>query len=176
MFFIYQLVKNGLVLKITLFILNLLASIVLNAQVKTDSDLFLALKKNDSLLFESAFNKCNHADILEIIDTDLEFYHDQGGITNGKQTFLETLKNNICSNPKSKPIRKLVANSLEVHPLYNNGELYGAIQKGKHDFYLRESGKLRPTVTADFTHLWIKKNNKWMLTRVLSYNHHPIQH
>ena len=176
MFIIYHLIRESVLLKIAFFILNFLFSIVINAQVNKDSDLFLALQKNDSLLFQSAFNKCKHSDIVNLIDTDLEFYHDQSGITNGKQTFLKTLKENICSNPNSKPIRKLVANSLEVYPMYNNGKLYAAIQKGKHNFYLNEAGKIRPTVTADFTHLWLKKENTWMLKRVLSYNHHPIQH
>lgn len=173
--FILHLIKESIVLKIAFFILSFLVSSVLNSQVKPDSELFSILKKNDSILFHSAFNNCKYSDLEKIIASDLEFYHDQGGITNGKQLFIQTLKKNICSNEKSKPIRKLLGNSLQVYPMYENGELYGAIQKGKHNFYLDNEGKILPTVTADFTHLWIKKNKKWMLTRVLSYNHHPIK-
>ena len=55
----------------------------------------------------------------------------------------------------------------------NNGELYGAIQKGKHNFQEKQNGKLITVGIADFTHLWILESNIWKLKRVLSYNHMP---
>jgi len=163
-------------LKALIILSSLLCSIVTNAQVSHDSELFKTLKKNDSLLFDSAFNKCKISDMVSLIANDLEFYHDTGGITNGKEEFLRTVKQNICSNPKSRPYRELVKGSLQVYTLTKNGVLYGAIQKGEHDFYLKENGEIRPTVSAKFTHLWILENKKWTLTRVLSYDHQPIQH
>ena len=106
------------------------------------------------------------------ISDDLEFYHDQGGLTTNKEDFLNAVKNNICSKPEMKPIRKIVQGSLEVFPLYENGKLYGAIQKGVHDFYIREPSKeLYKTSSAKFTHVWILNNNEWILKRVLSYDH-----
>lgn len=142
------------------------------AQVATNSELFQTLKKHDSLLFEAGFNNCEISAFEHFIAQDLEFYHDQGGLTTNKEDFLKNVRNNICSSPTKKPIRKLDLESLQVFPLYSNGKLYGAIQKGRHDFFIREPGKeLYQTSTALFTHVWLLKDDKWILKRVLSYDH-----
>lgn len=143
-----------------------------SAQVNSDSDLFKQLKIKDSLLFDVGFNQCKISEFENFISEDLEFYHDQGGLSTNKEDFLNAVRNNICSNPDMKPIRKLVDKSLQVFPLYENGNLYGAIQKGVHDFYIKEPNKeLYKTSSAKFTHVWKLKNNNWMLKRVLSYDH-----
>ncbi|MUP46224.1 nuclear transport factor 2 family protein [Gramella sp. BOM4] len=142
------------------------------AQENKDSELFTELKSRDSLLFDRGFNLCKIDEFEDFISEDLEFYHDQGGLTTNKADFLKNVRNNICSNPDMKPIRKLVPGSLEVFPLYENGELYGAIQKGVHDFYIKEPGKeMYKTSSAKFTHVWLLENNEWILKRVLSYDH-----
>lgn len=142
------------------------------AQISHDSDLYKTLKIQDSLLFELGFNQCKIDKFQNYISEDLEFYHDQGGLTTNKEDFLANVKNNICSSSKSKPIRKLVDGSLEVYALSDNGNLYGALQKGVHDFYIKEPNKeLYKTSSAKFTHVWILKNEKWLLKRVLSYDH-----
>ncbi|RXR29089.1 nuclear transport factor 2 family protein [Flavobacterium piscinae] len=152
-------------------LLALLLSSFLNAQVAKDSELFLALKKHDSLFFEKSFNECDLAFLEKAIHPDLVFYHDQGGVQN-KTTFLESVKNNICSNPNQKPIRKVKGDSLAVFPLYENGILYGVFQQGIHEFYLREQGKNDVlTSTARFTHVYLLINNQWILREVLSYDH-----
>lgn len=154
-----------------LFMLLLGLSYSISGQVSNDSELFLALKKQDSLLFERGFNQCDIEYLKTIISDDLKFYHDQSGIQDSKG-FFESIRKNICSNPKVKPIRKLKRNSLVVYPLYNNGVLYGAIQKGNHDFYLREEGKAdRWTSIAKFTHVWILNEGVWQIDQVLSYDH-----
>lgn len=156
--------------------IGFLLSGIANSQVSKDTELFKMLKKNDSLIFDSAFNECKTQDMTPLIAEDFEFYHDTGGMTNGKEDFIKTTKQNICGNPKVRPYRELVKGSLQVFTLKKNGTLYGAIQKGDHNFYLKENGEIRPTVSAKFTHLWILENKKWMLKRVLSYDHQPIQH
>ena len=158
-------------IKKIIFLLALLLSTFLSAQVAKDSELFLALKKHDSLFFEKSFNECDLAFLEKAIHLDLVFYHDQGGIQN-KTTFLESVKNNICSNPSQKPIRKVKGDSLEVFPLYENGVLYGVVQNGMHEFYIREQGKKDVlTSTARFTHVYLWTNNQWILKEVLSYDH-----
>lgn len=145
-------------------------------QENTDSELFHTLEKLDAILFVNGFNKCQHADMEPYISDDLEFYHDQGGISIGKAIFFKTIKQNICSNWDMKPIRKLVEGSLEVFPLYSNGKLYGAIQKGIHEFYIKEPQKdLYLTSTAKFTHLWLVMDSKWQIKRILSYDHQTPQ-
>lgn len=164
--------KNSFILKILLFIAMLFYNFVLNAQVDKNSSLFKILKAKDSIIFERTFNLCEIEKLAPIIAKDFEFYHDIGGIQD-RDGFIKAVKNNICIAPGNNK-RNLVHNSLEVHQLKNNGVLYGAIQKGKHTFQQKINGDLKTQGIADFTHLWILKNNEWKLKRVLSYNHKPF--
>lgn len=142
------------------------------SQVDSNSQLFLQLKALDSLLFERGFNECDMAAFEAHTSEDLEFYHDQGGVSTTRKEFLNDVKENICSSSARKPIRRLKEGSLEIFPLYDQGVLYGAIQKGEHDFFIREPGKeLYQTSTAKFTHVWLLQGEIWMLKRVLSYDH-----
>ena len=141
-------------------------------QLDKGSDLFKELKKQDSIFFERGFNQCDLGYLNAHIAHNLKFYHDQSGFQDRK-AFFENTEKYICSNPGKKPIRKLETGSLTVFPLYNNGILYGAIQSGIHHFYIRESGKEDVmTSTAKFTSVWVKENNIWKLSEVLSYDHH----
>lgn len=148
------------------------AGIVAHAQVAKNSPLFIELKKQDSVFFERAFNLCDMEYLEKAIHKDLLFFHDQSGIQT-KTDFLKNTKENICSHPNYKPIRKVEENSLEVFPLYNEGKLYGAIQSGVHNFYIREPNKKdTPTSKAKFTHVWLLDNGNWLLKEVLSFDHH----
>ncbi|MFK8036915.1 MAG: serine hydrolase [Crocinitomicaceae bacterium] len=142
-----------------------------NAQISKDSDLFIQLKKTDSLFFEEGFNKCNFEMLETYIPNNFEFYHDENGTQNREQ-FFTAFRESICSNTERKPIRKVVEESLEVYRLKNNGETYGAIQRGIHLFYIKEPNKkLYLTNIAKFTSVWNLENGKWKLSRVLSYDH-----
>lgn len=152
-------------------IIFLLYSNCSNAQIAKDSDFFIQLKKTDSLFFEEGFNKCNFEILETYIPNDFEFYHDENGTQNREQ-FLTAFRESICSNTQMKPIRKIVEGSLEVYRLKNNGETYGAIQRGIHLFYIKEPNKeLYLTNIAKFTSVWNLENGKWKLSRVLSYDH-----
>ncbi len=143
----------------------------MKCQIDKNSPLFLELKKQDSLFFERGFNNCDMAYLEKTIDENLKFYHDNGGFQD-KKLFMERTKQNICSNPNQKPIRKVIASSLEVFPLYNNGNLYGAIQTGEHQFYIREKNKKDVLGgQAKFTSVWTKKDGNWLMSDVLSYDH-----
>ncbi|SNR15972.1 serine hydrolase [Tenacibaculum jejuense] len=154
-----------------ILILIVLFSTKIGAQISKNSKLFNELKQIDSLFFEEGFNKCNFSLLEKYIATDFEFYHDENGIQNRTQ-FFKGFKESICSNTNKKPIRKVVDESLEVFRLKNNGETYGAIQKGIHLFYIKETNK-EPYLTniAKFTSLWKIENKQWKLARVLSYDH-----
>ena len=126
----------------------------------------------DSIIFEDGFNKCLLKNLDSMISDDLEFYHDQGGVSKSKKLFFEQLEKNICSNWDYKPIRKKQKGSMEVYPMYSNGEMYGAIQKGIHEFYIKEVDKpLYKTSIVKFTHVWVTENNQWKLKHVLGYDH-----
>ena len=152
-------------LKIALkLFITLLMTMQINAQITENSELFKALKANDSLLFEVSFNKCQLQAINHIMAEDLEFYHDQGGITNSKEQFMSIMKRGIC-NPenKTKSRRALVKGSLKVFPLYNNGTLYGALQNGEHKFFESYNNQAETAGSvAKFSHLWLKVNDQWV--------------
>lgn len=140
-------------------------------QLARNSALFQELKTLDSVFFERGFNLCDTDYLKKAVHKNLLFFHDQGGMQD-IATFLENVKNNLCSKPLKKPIRKREENSLEVFPLYHNGKLYGVIQSGVHLFYLREPGRNDVlTSTAKFTHVWLLDNGNWLLKEVLSYDH-----
>lgn len=147
----------------------------LNAQELSAQDLFETLRKQDSIFFENAFNLCDLKYLENAIHPEIIFYHDQAGIQN-RSEFLLAVRNNICADRTRKPVRKVDRGSLQVFPLYKGGQLYGAIQTGVHDFYIREQGKQDlHTSTARFTHVWMLDSGKWLLKEVLSYDHKSPQ-
>lgn len=143
------------------------------AQVDQSSELYKTLKAQDSILFKIGFNQCKIERSAELMYDDLEFYHDKSGITNSKDQFVTTMKNGICrpNNPE-KVYRHLVDGSLQVFSLYNNGELYGALQNGKHYFSNHPNTTYEDSNNyALFSHLWLKDGTIWKIKRVISYNH-----
>lgn len=129
-----------------------------------------ALRLRDSLLFSLVFDHCDTASLRSLISQDFEFYHDQNGITGSRTAFFKGVAA-LSRNPY-KTKRGVAPNSLEVFPLYDKGQLYGAIQTGRHYFSAVEPGMPeRLTSTAVFSHLWILENGNWKLKRVLSYDH-----
>ncbi len=141
-----------------------------SAQLSPGDPLFAELKKQDSLFFERGFNQCDIGYMESHITSDIRFYHDQAGFQD-RATFLEKMRNNICSNDGQKPIRKVHENSLQAFPLYSDGILYGAIQTGTHQFYRRNGTSEVWTGIARFTHTWLLENGVWKLSVVLSYDH-----
>ncbi len=132
--------------------------------------LFDKLKEKDSLIFELGFNNCDTMQFRNLLSDDFEFYHDQNGLLESKEMFIQNIPN-LCKMDY-KPIRVLVNNSLEVFPLFSNGRIYGAIQTGIHEFFGEKKGKPRYlTSTAKFTHVWIVEEGDWKLKRILSYDH-----
>lgn len=159
--------KIILVVILSLGIINLL-----KAQVGENSDLFKTLKAKDSLIFNVGFNHCDVSQFKNLVADDFEFYHDKSGVLNSKEEFINSIENGLCSktNPY-KARRELITGSLEVYPLYKNGELYGALQNGKHKFFEQFEGKETAGSIAQFSHLWILEQKQWKIKRVLSFNH-----
>jgi hypothetical protein len=75
---------------------------------------------------------------------------------------LANTKKYACGNYR----RELVAGSLKVFPIKD----FGAISKGSHRF-CAVAGKGDCDGLADFTMLWRLQDNRWEITRVLSYGH-----
>ncbi len=144
------------------------------SQLPNNDPLFQILKAKDSLLFDRAFNHCETQLLELLISEDFEFYHDQSGITSSKKDFLKVMRDGICrQNNPFKSRRELITGSLEVYPLYDQGKLYGLLQRGKHRFFeTGPSGIEKEGSTALFSHLWLLEDNDWKLKRVLSFYHH----
>lgn len=167
---------NDCNVKITLCLLLILfVCPAASAQIDHRTMLFQTLKTNDSLLFNLGFNTCDLAQFDTLLAVDFEFYHDEAGITASKADFIREVEENICS-AEFRPERRLVSGSLEVHELRSKGVLYGAIQNGRHEFYVPEQGgNRRLTSVARFTHVWLIEDGVWKLSRVYSYDHQKNQ-
>jgi len=98
---------------------------------------------------------------------DVEFYHDQGGVTLGRAALTDSIKKNICD----KVTRELVPGTLQVH--YMKG--YGAVEMGVHRFHHPGHEDTEGVGEASFIHLWQYKDGAWKITRVISYDHHSAQ-
>jgi hypothetical protein len=137
-----------------------------NAQSKQDSLAGAALYKEIAALDSIVFNAFNTRDIdlfKSFFAEDLEFYHDKGGLTGYGHT-INFLKTTAKQNNQLR--RELVKGSLEVYPIPG----YGAMEIGAHTFCHLENGK-QDCGTFKFVQIWQKKNDKWIITRVVSYDH-----
>jgi hypothetical protein len=115
----------------------------------------------DTKLFD-AYNHCDLTTLGAMVSDDLEFYHDQTGLSVGKGPLLAAIKQNICG----KVQRALLPDTLEVYPLKG----YGAVEIGIHRFH--HIGHPEEGVgDAKFVTLWQNKDGAWKVTRVISYNH-----
>ena len=129
-----------------------------------DDELYRTVASLDHELFD-AYNRCDLEKFSAFFTDDVEFYHDQGGVTLGVQSLTESVKNNICGKTR----RELVPGSLEVYPMHG----YGAVEMGVHRFY-SPADREEPTGEAKFIHLWQDKDGAWKITRVISYDHRPL--
>ena len=131
----------------------------------SDDELFRTIAALDTAVFD-AFNRCELEKLGSYFTEDLEFYHDKGGATRTRKVLVEQVKQNICGKVR----RELVAGTLEVYPM----EGYGAIEMGVHRFYHPGRDDVETPGEAKFIHLWQKKDGVWQITRVLSFDHHPL--
>ena len=137
----------------------------------TQSELYFILKEKDSIMFERSYNQLDTSVLEDMATEDVEFYHDQGGATYTRQAFINGMKG--LGNLSYKARREVKQGSIEVYPMYKNGELYAGILKGEHSFYAKEPNE-KPeylTSTAKYTTLWVLENNSWKMSRIYSYDH-----
>jgi len=122
----------------------------------------------DSAAFD-AFNRCQDPAQLARHATyfapDVEFYHDNGGVTWTRDAMLANTAKYVCGKFR----RELVPGTLHVFPI----KAFGAIARGTHRFCQFDSGKCDGL--ADFTIVWRLKDGQWQMTRVMSYGHRSAQ-
>ena len=154
-----------IVARLTPVLVFFAATLTVGAQApslpKTD-DLYLEIAEMDRALFE-AFNNRDIQKQQTIFAREIEFFHDQGGLSRYDQ-LMENTKRLFAQNIGLK--RTLVPDSLEIYPIKD----YGALQVGSHTFCHPEGGRM-DCGTFKFVHVWQKRSDGWKLTRVISYGH-----
>src|SRR4030095_6244547 len=96
------------------------------AEIKNQAELDQAVTALDRALFD-AYNRCDLSKFASLVADDVEFYHDSGGVTLGKEKLVESVKNNICTQDVR---RELVPGTLKIYHMKG----YGAIEMGVHRF------------------------------------------
>jgi len=132
-------------------------------KIQNQQDLDHAGAALDAALFDS-YNKCDLEKFASFFVEDVEFYHDQGGVTLGKAALTDSLKKNICG----KTTRELVPGSLKVFHMKG----YGMLETGVHRFHHPGHEDSEGVGEGQFIHLWQFKDGAWKITRVISYDHH----
>ncbi len=130
-------------------------------KIQNQAELDRAGAALDAALFDS-YNKCDLDKFASFFVDDVEFYHDQGGVTLGKATLTDSVKKNICG----KVTRELV--SLKVFHMKG----YGMLATGVHRFHHPGHEDTEGVGEGQFIHLWQFKDGAWKITRVISYDHH----
>ncbi len=118
----------------------------------------------DQQLFD-AFNRCQDSDQLarhaSFFSPNLEFYHDNGGVTWTRDAMIENTKKNACGHYT----RELVEDTFSVSPIKG----FGAVSTGVHRFCETETKRCEGE--ADFVMIWKQSNGQWQVTRALSFGH-----
>jgi ketosteroid isomerase-like protein len=134
-------------------------------KIQSQAELDKAVTALDTALFD-AYNACDLAKFSSLLDDNVEFYHDQGGVTLGKEKLTQSIKDNICGGDVR---RELVPGTLQIY--YMKG--YGAVEIGVHRFYHPKTNGA--VGEGRFITLWQYKDGAWKITRAISYDHHLAQ-
>jgi hypothetical protein len=158
--------RTSLVLPVLLLSLSVASTRGQTRQSAPNDELFRTAASLDGALFD-AYNTCDLEKFGSFFVEDVEFYHDKGGVTRGRQALVESIKSNICGKTR----RDLIPGTLEVHPM----DGYGALQIGAHRFcdVTAKQCEDKSGGVGKFIHLWQNKDGAWKITRVISYDHAP---
>ena len=157
--------KGNFFMKIVTLLYTLLLSWVMNGQVHeipkykpVDIDLHNQIVKMDSIFF-TAYNTCDMKTQAAILSDDIEFFHDNSGLSTSKKDIIDSTEKNICG----KVTRTLIKGSVEVYPINN----YGAVQVAYHKFFNNREPDAK-SIPSKFIIIWKKEHNKWLITKVIS--------
>lgn len=135
------------------------------------ADLRSEIEAADKSLFAAVFDSCDPDEVGRRVTEDLEFFHDRWGpIANSRDEFVKIIRSSCerqaaGSDPKARcePLPETIA----VYPMKN----YGALETGSHRFYQIRPGGEVLTGRAKYVHLWRQVDARWLLARVISYDH-----
>lgn len=124
--------------------------------------LFGEIAAADSITF-AAFNARDLGTLRTRFTKDLEFYHDQSGLTSYEEN-IAAFEGLFGRDDGLR--RALVPGSLEVYPA-GDGR---AIEVGEHTFCHMEGGE-EDCGTFPFVMVWQHEGGVWKVSRVISYGH-----
>ena len=154
-------------MRTTAFLLPLLLLLTVTANAQSvkapaGAELVKTITALDAKMFD-AYNRCDLKTFGSMLAEKLEFYHDNGGLTSEtREGVLEGVQKYICGKVRREVV------SLEVYPL--NG--YGAVETGVHRFTHPGHDDTEGVGEAKFIQLWQFKDGQWLVTRIISYDHH----
>ncbi|MGH8264186.1 MAG: nuclear transport factor 2 family protein [Steroidobacterales bacterium] len=150
---------------IVILILTLLLGnpAVVQADVLPEN-LTATIAKLDAEFFD-AYNRCDLEKFASLMDENVEFYHDLGGVTWKRQDVIDGVRKNICGKVR----REIVEGTFRVSPIKD----FGAFEITDHRFCEIPSGNC--VGVAQTAMLWRLKDGHWQLTRIFSYDHRPIE-
>ncbi|WP_116106502.1 DUF4440 domain-containing protein [Lewinella sp. IMCC34191] len=151
-------------------VFTLLFVLAFSPALDAQSEMEATIIRLDSLFWQ-AYNDCDTETMASMLDPDLEFYHDKGGLTMGREALIASMRNGLCATGVNTLERRAVQGSVAVFPIRD----YGAYEQGTHTFHLKKDGAFTGEVEqAYFSHLWQAKPEGYVMTRVFSYDHHMI--
>lgn len=157
--------RRALILLLVCLALTVAARAQAGKDPKAAQELSERVAALDAALFD-AYNRCDIDKVGTFFTEDLEFYHDQTGLSRSRQSMIDSVKQYICGKVR----RDLVPGTLEVYPLKG----YGAVEIGVHRFCdpktYEKCGEI--SGVAKFVMLWQEnKDGSWQIPRVISFDH-----
>jgi len=162
----FRLLTRALLLAAVLLLLVVRVEAQPKGGLPPSDELYRTIAALDTAVFD-AYNRCDLEKFGSYFTEELEFYHDNGGLTNRtRQSLVESVKQNICG----KVTRELVPGTLEVYPLHG----FGAVEIGVHRFHHPGKESTEPVGEGRFVEIWQNKDGAWKMTRIISFDHHEI--
>ncbi|MBX2846106.1 MAG: nuclear transport factor 2 family protein [Saprospiraceae bacterium] len=130
-----------------------------SAHTPVDQALFDEIMAMDKTFFD-AYNHCDLETQATILANNIEFLHDNTGLTTSKEDILASTEKYICG----KVTRHLIEGSVEVYPIKN----YGAVQMGYHKFHNNQEPDA-PSDSSRFITVWNNtETGNWQIAKVIS--------
>tara|TARA_R110002167_G_scaffold21029_10_gene76579 strand:- start:1782 stop:2270 length:489 start_codon:yes stop_codon:yes gene_type:complete len=138
----------------------------------TDSpELTALIADRDTTLFHVMFDQCDPAALADLVTEDIEFYHDRGGLTATRASFVDDYATGCTARQAPDAFRsrrELVPGTLKVYAIPG----VGAVEEGSHLFYERQGdGPEHLVGRARFSVLWRLEDGHWRLARAFSIDH-----
>ena len=135
-----------------------------------------AIAARDAQLFEVMFDQCDPAALADLVTPDMEFYHDKGGLTATRATFVADYAKGCAAKQAPdawRSRRELTVGTMKVYPIPG----FGAVEEGGHVFYERQGdGPEKRVGQARFSILWkLDPDGQWRMARTFSIDHAAVK-